>query len=96
MYDSPSTTSTSYADQPGVFYRGTKTHKLNTVHFGILLGFEVLNDIPLIHPLGDQAQLVFADRCTEEGEDVRVTKVFPRHGFSAESLHLAMSTWVTK
>jgi hypothetical protein len=35
------------------------THELNAVHLLIFLTLEIILDVPLIHPLGDQAQSVF-------------------------------------
>ena len=38
-----------------VSHKITTTHKLETVHFEVLHAIEVLNDIPLVRPFGDQA-----------------------------------------
>ena len=48
--------------------------------------FEILVDIPLVHPLGDQIQHSFTHHRTEERENVRMANVFPRYSFLAESL----------
>jgi len=48
--------------------------------------FEILVDIPLVHPLGDQTQLVLTQRRAEKWENVRMAEVFPRYGFLAEPL----------
>lgn len=52
----------------------------------MLLELEVLFYVPLIHPLGDHAKSMFAYRRTEERENVRMLKVFPRNGLFAEPL----------
>jgi len=96
MYNNPSTTSISYTNQRGSLHEMTTTHKLDAVHFEVFPAFEILDDVPLIRPLGDQGQPVFGDGRTEEGEDVWVSKVFPRHGFSTESLHLIVSAYATR
>ena len=53
----------SATDTPG---ERITTHKLYAVHLEVFLGLEVLDDVPLIHPLRDEAQPVFADRCSDE------------------------------
>ena len=92
MYDNPSTTFISYSNQSGFLHEIIKTYKLDAVHLEVFLELEVLDNIPLIHPLGDHAQFIFTDRHTKERENVRVLKVFPSCGFSAESLYPAVST----
>ena len=52
----------------------------------MLLELQILIYVPLIHPLGDHAEPVFAYRYTEEWENVRVLKVFPRNSLFTEPL----------
>ena len=66
--------------------REVTTHKFEAVHFVMLLELQVLFYVPLIHPLGDHAKSMFAYRCTEEWENVRMSKVFPRNSLFTEPL----------
>ena len=92
MYDNPSTTSVNCTNQPGFMYEIATTYKLDTVHFEAFHALEILSDTPLICPLGHQAQSVFADRRTDERENVLVFEMSPCHGVFAEPLRLVVST----
>ena len=54
MYDNPSTTFISYTGQPEPTREIITTHKLDAVHFKLFPAPKVLNDVPLVHPLGYQ------------------------------------------
>ena len=93
MYDNPSTTSISYEESnitrstPNTSGEKTTTYKLDTVHFGVFLEREVIDDVTLIHPFGDQAKPVFMQRSTQQREDIWVAKMLPGYSLSAEPLH---------
>jgi len=56
----------------------------------MFLELEIFAYVPLIHPLGDQAQPVFPQCRTEERKDVRMPKVFPGYSLFAKPLsHIA-------
>lgn len=63
-------------------------YKFDTVHLEVLLMSEVLDDVPLIHPLGNETESICCDRRAKEGQDVWVVEVFPSDCFFAEPLHL--------
>jgi len=60
------------------------THELNAVDVAIPLD-EVI-DVPILHPLRNQGELVFAHRHSKERQDVGMSEVFPRNSLSTESL----------
>lgn len=55
MYANPSTTSVSYLIQLGIYLEVMLAYQFNAVHFEVFLALEVLDDVPLIHPLGYKA-----------------------------------------
>jgi len=59
-------------------------YKLNAVNVPIPL--DELVDVPIIHPLGNQSELIFAHCHSEEWQDVGMPEVFPGDTFSTESL----------
>jgi len=59
-------------------------YEFNAVNIPIPL--DKLVDIPIIHPLGNQSEPIFAHCHSEERQDVRMPEVFPRDTFSTESL----------
>lgn len=74
--------------------RGATPYKFNAIHFVAFPGLEVLVDIPLIHPLGDQGQPVLVDHRAKEWENIWVAKVLPHHDFFAESLYITSSAGI--
>ena len=55
MYDNPSTTSINYTTQIGTPNEKAETYQLDAVDLEIFPGFEVLNNVSFVHPLGDEA-----------------------------------------
>jgi hypothetical protein len=66
--------------------RETTTHQLDPVQFRVL-ALDIIVDIPLIHPLGYQTQLVVVYCRTEKRENIRVAEMFPGYSFFAEPLN---------
>ena len=62
-------------------------HKIKSVHLRLFLTLEIIVDVPLIHPLGDQKKLGVTQCPTKEWGDVRMAKVFPSHYFFAKPLY---------
>ena len=58
----------------------------------MFLELEIFAYVPLIHPLGDQAQPVFPQCRTKEWEDVLMSKVFP--GYSLFTKPLSHIAWL--
>ena len=57
---------------------------------------EILFDIPLIHPFGDQAKFVLAQCRTKQWKNIRMAEMFPSYSFLTEPLHACHEHWLVK